>query len=93
LDLSLEDPGIPSDTAKKWNSECVRQIRKGYEILSVILQGMDGIESDTPVVLAVEMFAKVGAEISLGIILLFILLNIAVVSSTDCSIHKQKLVK
>lgn len=93
LDLSLEDPGIPSDTAKKWNSECVRQIRKGYEILSVILQGMDDIESDTPVVLAVEMFAKVGAEISLGIILLFILLNIAVVSSTDCSIHKQKLVK
>jgi hypothetical protein len=66
LDVALEDPNISSGTKMKWNAECVRQIRKGYEVLSAILEGVDDLESGAPAVLAIEMFAKVSAEIILG---------------------------
>lgn len=59
LDASLEDSSVSSATREKWNTECVRQIRKGFELLLPILDRIDELESGSPVVLATETFSKV----------------------------------
>ena len=62
FDASLEDSSVSPPTREKWNSECVRQIRKGFEVLFPILDKMDALESGSPVVSATETFSKVSID-------------------------------
>jgi hypothetical protein len=62
LDAASQDSSVSDDKREKWSTECFRQIRKGYELLSPILEGMEVPKSGSPAVLATEVFAKVGQE-------------------------------
>jgi hypothetical protein len=59
LDAASEDSNVENKTRDKWNTECIRQIRKGFELLSPIVDSTNEFIRGSPTVSAVEMFAKV----------------------------------
>ena len=59
LDLSVQDTSASDEMRKRHNTECLRQVRKGFELLAVTIDKSDDLESGSTAVLAVEMFAKV----------------------------------
>lgn len=69
LDAALKDSSVSNKIRGKWNDECVRQIRKGFELLLPVLERIDDLESGSPSILAVETFAKVGYAITYCILL------------------------
>lgn len=91
LDAALNDTSVSSKTIEKWNAECARQIRKGFEILSPLVAVKDDIETGSPTVLAVEMFAKVRSKIFFRCCLLHKVDQCLEI--LDCSICGQKHVR
>jgi hypothetical protein len=59
FDRAMEDSS--KEFREKWNVECVRQLRKAFELLSPVVEEMEGgeLKNGFPAVLAIEVFAKV----------------------------------
>ena len=78
LDAALKDTSVSNESKGKWNDECVRQIRKGFELLLPVLETADNLESGSPSILAVETFSKVSARLCISFNCTTIILHVPV---------------